>query len=221
MGVPARTIVHANSNSIPGMGFTSRFLASGYARTLGALQLHLAPPLPISSSSARFLVDQYGATGEVLAFPLGSLPVRDAPPVPSPEVPMEIVWVGRLAPAKAPHIAVRAVERLRRERPCRLHVYGDGPLRRSLPVSDWLVVHGMRPWDEVVRAQSRAHAVLSTSFADNVQTGLLEAVAMGVPAVATDVGEVREYLRGELARMAPRQMATAANTRESAPRKFT
>lgn len=197
-GVPARTIVHANSNAIPGMGFTSRLLATGYARTLGAIQLHLAPPFPVSHSGACFLVDEYGVTGEVLTFPLGTLPTRQPPAPPTRDTPLDIVWAGRLAPAKAPAIAVRAVERLRNEQPCRLHVYGDGPLASSLPKADWVVRYGMRPWNEVVAAQARAHVFLSTSIADNVQTSLLEAAAMGVPSVATDVGEAAAYLRGDL-----------------------
>lgn len=196
---PARTVVHASSNAIPGMGLPSRVVASGYAHTLGSLQLRMARPLPVSESSARFVLRQYGMDGEVIPFPLRALPLRQQPAPPSMSNPLEIVWAGRMAEAKAPELAVAAVEQLVQEQPCRLHVYGDGPLASRLPRKPWLIRHGMRPWPEVVDAQARSHVFLSTSVADNVQTSLLEALAMGVPAVATDVGEAGRYLSGNLA----------------------
>ncbi len=200
-GKPARTIVHANSNSIPGMGFVSRALSGGYAHTLGAWQLHLAPPWPVSESGARFLIDAYGVSGEVLRFPLSTLPQRAALAGPEKEGAARIVWAGRLVAAKAPDVAIRAVGVVARRRPVEFHLYGDGPLSSGLGDAPWLTYHGSRPWEEVVTAQCTAHIFLSTSIADNVQTSLLEAVAMGVPSVATRVGEAPQYLRGDLARL--------------------
>jgi glycosyltransferase involved in cell wall biosynthesis len=58
----------------------------------------------------------------------------------------------------------------------------------------WLRLHGARPWHEVLRAQAAAHATVSASIHDNVQVALLESLAMGVPVVATGVGEAIRYL---------------------------
>jgi glycosyltransferase involved in cell wall biosynthesis len=67
-------------------------------------------------------------------------------------------------------------------------------------------------WTEATRAQSEAHLFLSTSVEDTVQIALLEALAMGVPSIATRVGEAPSYFPGDLARfcLPPRSPAAVA-----------
>ena len=64
----------------------------------------------------------------------------------------------------------------------------------------WIVVHGAVPWEQAVAAQGHAHAVISASVMDTTQAALLEPMAMGVPAVATNTGDAFRYFEPPLER---------------------
>ena len=140
-----------------------------------------------------------------LPYPLHVLPpVADTPQLSAHE-PVRVVWVGRLYPEKDPMLAVRALERLREDRPATLDVYGGGILESELAglarSRPWLTLHGARGWDEIQEAQAAAHLCLSTSAADNVQVAVLEALSRGIPVVSTRVGDApRYYATGQLGR---------------------
>ena len=100
---------------------------------------------------------------------------------------------------------MRAVERLRDERPATLDVYGRGILDSELVglarLRPWLRLHGACGWDEIQEIQAEAHLCLSTSVADNVQVAVLEALSRGIPVVSTRVGDAScYYLGGALGR---------------------
>ena len=63
------------------------------------------------------------------------------------------------------------------------------------------VGHGTCSRDETIEAIRGAHCFISSSTTDNVQTTLPESLCVGVPAVATDVGEAGAYLTGGLRRI--------------------
>jgi len=64
----------------------------------------------------------------------------------------------------------------------------DGPVQLE-------AVHGV-PHEEVVRYMNAADALLLTSRREGSPNSVKEALACGLPVVATDVGDVRERLRG-------------------------
>ncbi len=126
------------------------------------------------------------------------------PPLPpgcgTPALPL-IVGAGRLTEQKDFATLIRAFALLRRTRPARLAILGDGrdraallALARSLDVADDLVLPGFlpNPWAWMARAQL---FVLSSRWEGSPNV-LTEALALGVPAVATDCPSgPRELLR--------------------------
>jgi glycosyltransferase involved in cell wall biosynthesis len=119
-----------------------------------------------------------------------------------PRVERELVvgYVGRLSPEKNPALFVRVAARLRAHgAPARFVVIGDGPMRGELEaLTDALAVRDTITFAGECRdmpARYRAlDLLLLTSWHEGTPLALLEAMASGVPVVATDVGGVSELI---------------------------
>jgi glycosyltransferase involved in cell wall biosynthesis len=120
--------------------------------------------------------------------------------VPRNPVPGRILVLGRLTRQKRPDLAVRAFARL--DLPgAELHLANDGPdrerveaLARTLGVADRVRFLGYQ--QDVPALLARASCLLLTSEYEAASLSLLEAMAAGVPVVATRVGGVEEALDG-------------------------
>lgn len=118
-----------------------------------------------------------------------------------------VVFVGNLAPVKGPDLLVEAFARLGRPEDLgavRLCVIGEGPMRgrlerRALELGVRNVVHflGRRPHAEVALWLNAADCLCLTSRSEGMPNAVIEALACGVPVVATDVGGCRELLADE------------------------
>ncbi|HUG86606.1 MAG TPA: glycosyltransferase [Euzebya sp.] len=113
------------------------------------------------------------------------------------DVPV-VGFVGRLASIKRPDRLAAAILELAATRPG-LHavIAGDGPMRAEMvsllaPVSGRVRVLGWHPQPHLVYAAS--DLVLLSSDNEGVPLTLAEAALMGVPAVSTDVGGVRDVV---------------------------
>jgi glycosyltransferase involved in cell wall biosynthesis len=119
---------------------------------------------------------------------------------PATPVPGRILVVGRLSPAKRLDLAIEVLRRVRREHPhAELHVVGDGPERERierLAAGDGLVeaVHLLGERENVPELLAGAACLLLTSDSESCPLSIIEAMAAGVPAVATRVGGVPELL---------------------------
>jgi glycosyltransferase involved in cell wall biosynthesis len=132
------------------------------------------------------------------------IPPGVAPPRPPGEVATTtVVMVGRLDPVKDHASALRAWSELVREDPSlRLTIVGDGAERdalealgRSLGVRETISFAGdVDPRPHLFGAR----AYLQSSRAEGFSRSLLEALMVGLPAVVTDVGGVRELCAGVL-----------------------
>jgi glycosyltransferase involved in cell wall biosynthesis len=115
-------------------------------------------------------------------------------------VPERIVAVTRLAPQKRNDLLVEAFALIRRTRPkAELHIVGDGPdlaaLERrivELGLEGTVCLLGRR--DDVPEILSRAACFVMTSDYEGCPIAVIEAMAAGVPIVATDVGGVPELV---------------------------
>jgi glycosyltransferase involved in cell wall biosynthesis len=119
---------------------------------------------------------------------------------PATPVPGRILVVGRLSPAKRLDLAIEVLRRVRREHPhAELHFVGDGPERariERLAAGDGLVeaVHLLGERENVPELLAGAACLLLTSDSESCPLSIIEAMAAGVPAVATRVGGVPELL---------------------------
>jgi glycosyltransferase involved in cell wall biosynthesis len=114
--------------------------------------------------------------------------------------PPRIVTVGRLVAQKNPLLFVEAAARVHQAEPSvRFVLVGDGPLRaaveeqaRALGLGAALEVLGERgDVEEVLRG---AHLFWLTSSWEGMPNVVLEAMASGLPVVASDVGGTRELI---------------------------
>jgi sugar transferase (PEP-CTERM/EpsH1 system associated) len=110
------------------------------------------------------------------------------------------VTVGRLDPVKDQETMLRAVRLVVDQMPgFQLNVVGDGPvrsnletLRAALGLADHIHMHGYR--EQVGPYLAVADFFVLSSISEGVSIALLEAMASGLPAVATNVGGNREVI---------------------------
>jgi sugar transferase (PEP-CTERM/EpsH1 system associated) len=120
------------------------------------------------------------------------------------------VTVGRLDPIKDQTTLLRAVRFVVDKMPeFQLDVVGDGPSRRELEalratlgLADHVHFHGYR--EDVAPYLAAADLFVLSSISEGAPLALLEAMASSLPAVATDVGGIREVIvPGETGYLAP------------------
>jgi glycosyltransferase involved in cell wall biosynthesis len=118
---------------------------------------------------------------------------------------IELLTVGRIDAEKNPLLLVETIAELERRRPgvFRLRWAGLGPLEdgvraraAELDVADRIELLGYLPFPELLPHYRSAHAFVHVSFTEGVPQVLNEALATGLPIVATDVGGVGEALDG-------------------------
>ena len=124
---------------------------------------------------------------------------------------LRVISVGRLDAEKNPLLIADVLRRLVDDgRPWRLIVCGDA-LRaalaearlRELGVEERAELPGYVPYGpRLIELYRSSHALLHTSWTEGLPQVLIEAFAAGVPAVATDVGGIRDAV-GEAARLVP------------------
>lgn len=113
---------------------------------------------------------------------------------------LDVLWAGRIDRQKRPDVLI-LVAAACRHLPVTFHVYGSsvmdggdytGQLRRLANV----VFHG--PFDGLTTVNATAFDLfLNTSEWDGLPNTLLEAVAMGLPVISSDVGGVGELIRDQ------------------------
>jgi glycosyltransferase involved in cell wall biosynthesis len=113
-----------------------------------------------------------------------------------------VVSVGRLDPEKDPLTLVRAVARVPRP-DLHLVLVGDGSLREAVEeegaragLGGRLVVTGFRPRREIPSFLHLAHCFVMASRYEGFPFALAEALAAGVPVVASDARQIDELLTG-------------------------
>jgi glycosyltransferase involved in cell wall biosynthesis len=145
---------------------TTEGLARELGRAVDAARIHLIPN--------GVALDQF--------YP-SATPARGQP---------RIVFIGRLSPEKNVASLLRAVQRLQPEIRPVVELAGDGPLRTALAHQadelqvqvNFLGVVGHERLPELLR---QAHAFVLPSYSEGHPKALLEAMACGLPVVASDI----------------------------------
>jgi glycosyltransferase involved in cell wall biosynthesis len=156
-----------------------------------------------SHAVARLLNSRLGfPAGRIHVIPNGVARV-------SPGPPGELVGtLSVLHPVKGLDVFLRAAARLAARRPeLRFGVFGTGPeeaalqrLAAALGLTERLEAPGHVPAPD---ALARLRVFVLSSYMENAPMALLEAMAAGIPAVATDVGGVPEIVSNGTAQLVP------------------
>jgi glycosyltransferase involved in cell wall biosynthesis len=162
----------------------------------------------------RFLRDELGVTRPLHLVVCGvELPAAAAPATKH----WDVVSVGRLVEKKGFDLLLEAAALLRVDHPdLRLRIIGDGPLldslqaqRRELGLEHVVELTGGAPHEEVLEAIAAAEVfclparIAADGDRDSMPVVLKEAMARGVPVVATDVVGIPEMVDSEVGRLVP------------------
>ena len=115
---------------------------------------------------------------------------------------LEILNVGRVVPVKGQSLLVEALAELRRRGiDARLTIVGDGPqapelreLTQRLGVEDRVEFAGAVGQDAILDYYERADVFAAASFAEGLPVVLMEAMATGLPVVASRIAGVPELV---------------------------
>lgn len=113
-----------------------------------------------------------------------------------PEHEFAVAWVGRFDPVKRLDVVLKVAEILS-PHPMRFLLAGDGPYRETLEhqlrlSSAGRTVHLLGWQRDVVPVLSAADAFLFPSLTEGMPNAILEAMACGVPVVASDIPVLRD-----------------------------
>lgn len=133
----------------------------------------------------KFVVAPLGIDAEVFS---------PRPPNAAPDC-FEILSVGRLTPAKGQHILIETIDELARQgRHVRLRLVGGGPDEASLRQHaaraahpERVIFEGPVNQDRIREFYARADIFCLPSFAEGVPVVLMEAMAMEIPCVTTEI----------------------------------
>lgn len=113
-----------------------------------------------------------------------------------------LLWVGRLDPIKGLDVLIKATAIANRTTPLRLAIAGEGPLRDHLV--SWIAeqgltnrVHLLGRRTDVPRLLKTADLFVFPSRTEGLPNALLEAMAAGLPVVATDAPGCRDLIESE------------------------
>jgi len=172
-----------------------------------------------SSRKARLILTATAATRAAIAPRFQSkcvsmlengvdLDLFTAEPWPAPDMPLQILFVGRLLPFKGVAMLLEAVARLLL--PFRLTVVGAGPeelaLRaqaEALGLQDRVAFTGGLPLAEVAGRLAAAHVFCLPSVRESGGAVLLEAMAAAKPVIALAYGGPAEIVDDEVGRLLP------------------
>jgi glycosyltransferase involved in cell wall biosynthesis len=111
-----------------------------------------------------------------------------------------LVFMGRLVDWKALDVTLDALARARAARPdlgITLDILGDGPERAALGQPEGVTFHGFRPQADCAQVLAGSHALILNSLRECGGAVVLEAMALGLPVIASDWGGPADYLTPE------------------------
>jgi len=187
----------------------------GYGLTDWWLKLYRSVPTITVSRSTKFELSELGFEDVTIARNgVDVEPVKGVPE--KPDTPT-FAFVGRMVEAKRPHHAIETVRHVREAHPdARLHMVGDGYMREQLAgsVGDHVTFHGYVSERRKRELMMRSHALLVPSTKEGWGLVVIEANAVGTPAVGYNVPGLRDSIRngktGLLAAERPFRLARQA-----------
>lgn len=188
-------------------------------KRLGRLQIvqfrqimqRAARVLPVSESLREALEDA-GIRASYTVIPNAVETTVFTPPVsPPPPLPLRLLSVARHSPVKGLETLLAAASRLRQNGSYfQLRLVGDGPERDRLEAMTLrlglernVTFLGTQSKPRIAEELRYSHALVLSSYWENLPCVVLEALACGCPVVASDVGGVSEAVTEETGILVP------------------
>ncbi len=130
------------------------------------------------------------------------------PSTPGKENPLQVLFVGRLVPAKALPLLFDAVRRVLQTTPVEVTVIGDGPMRAqweaaAAPLGASVRFLGAQPSAVVAEELKRCHVMCLPSVRESGGAVLLEAMSAARPVLAVNYGGPAELVDETVGRLVP------------------
>ncbi|MHB8645859.1 MAG: glycosyltransferase family 4 protein [Thermomicrobiales bacterium] len=179
-----------------------RAMSQLYERTVGRTLLAAASRILCVSDDVRQHARALGAEdAKLVVVPNGVDTARFAPQPRIPDRMPTVLCVGRLIFNKGPHYLLEAAAALHaRGIPLRLVFAGDGPLEQTLRqqaarlnLQDVVEFRGR--CDNVAALLGKADIFVRPSLTEGMSLAVLEAMAAGLPVIASDVSGTRQMIR--------------------------
>jgi glycosyltransferase involved in cell wall biosynthesis len=194
-GIPHYVWYHgtdAHGGKARGPGFLLKaYLRWLFRRTTGSFFV---------SRDLRTLAEKAGPSPRPCILP--SMPAPEIRDYAGSEKPAYFLWAGRLEPVKRPQLLVEALRLMARDSLPPLRLAGEGVLEaevvrglNSLEASPAPRLEPPIAAEKMPGVLQGAIAILLTSRVEGFSTLLLEAAALGVPAIACDAPGLREFIR--------------------------
>ncbi|HYH74382.1 MAG TPA: glycosyltransferase family 4 protein [Candidatus Saccharimonadales bacterium] len=163
---------------------------------LGPVLRHAARVIVLTPDYSTIAAGKFGVQPERIAvipnateFTIASKPKQQA------GTPLQLLFVGRLAKQKNPHLAIAAAARIKH---AHLTIVGTGELQQELEafvaergLTGSVTFAGLKTGKHLEDAYAKADIFMMTSRAESFGTVIIEAMAKGVPIVASDIPAVR------------------------------
>lgn len=113
---------------------------------------------------------------------------------------VNFLFMGRLGQRKGVYDIIQSARKLRADN-IKIHLYGDGELENvkqevlAAGVSDKVAVHGWIDGNRKDETFRQANVLLLPSYHEGLPISVLEALAYGLPVLATDVGGIAEAVK--------------------------
>ncbi len=187
-------------------------LSAAQRRVLGVLYRRCAAVVAVSEEIASQLAGGLGVDRARLHVVRNGVAVPAEPVRPVPSPVLRVGALGRLTRQKGFDVLVDAVRLLADDGvPVRVTVGGEGPESADLARrAAGLPVELLGEVDDVGAWLAGLDLVVLPSRYEGLPFVLLEAMAAGVPVVATDVGDVRDAVDGTVALVPPEDPAALA-----------
>lgn len=180
---------------------------------------HAAAVLPVSLA-LQHGIEAYGIRANFQVVPNVADPVLFHRPISSNGkngLLHRILFVGNLVPVKGILDLLNCLPRLKSVRDdWRLDIVGDGTEReeyeatvRKLDLAEYVVFHGRKPKEAVAEFMRQSDFFVLPSHWDNSPCVIVEAMASGLPIVATQVGGIPEFVSEDIGILVPPGNPTA------------
>jgi glycosyltransferase involved in cell wall biosynthesis len=164
--------------------------------------------LPVSGA-LRDAIQDYGIRARFQVIPnvVDTNVFFPAPHLRNPIGPKRLLFVGQLVPVRGLALLLDALSNLRRKRDdWRLDIVGGGGARMEyerraadLKICDMLTFHGVKSKPQVAHLMRRADLFVLPSLVETFGVAAAEALACGIPVLATRCGGPQEFLGGDVA----------------------